>query len=404
MLAPEAHPKEDARINALLSYNILDSLPEPEYDNLTRIASLICGKPIALISLVDKERQWFKSRLGLGVDHTSREVSFCGHAIHDDNVMVVPDARIDERFEDNPLTTGDPKVVFYAGAPITTPDGLPLGTLCVIDNKPGELNETQEKALKDLAKQVMILMELRRVIRVLFEQNNQILKLNEQLNEFAHSFAHELKTPVHNIQTLLEWLVSDYKKSFNGPAMGQLNNIQENLEYLNEITDGMLLYHNCGTLPLEFEEFDLAVLLDQVEAEFLDGPAFEFKKTACKKHLVHAEEAWGIIFKQLLQNSLEFNHTSGPEIKVHCQEDEENITLRWEDNGPGIPEKYREKALDLFFTLDNHQGKSEGIGLAIVSSLVQRLRGTITLENRKGSKQGLCVEISLPKKAPQLLG
>ena len=112
MLAPEVHPREEARLNALFGYNILDSLPEPEYDNLTRIASLICGKPIALISLVDKERQWFKSRFGLEVDHTPREVSFCGHAIQKDEVMVVPDARIDERFEDNPLTTGDPNIVF----------------------------------------------------------------------------------------------------------------------------------------------------------------------------------------------------------------------------------------------------------------------------------------------------
>ena len=403
MLAPEVHPREEERIEALLKYTILDSLPEPEYDNLTRIASIICGTPIAMISLVDTNRQWFKSKTGMCMSETDRDISFCGHAINQNGEMlIVPDARKDERFHDNPLTTGESQVVFYAGAPIHTPDGLPLGTLCVMDNKPGDLSESQKEALQDLAKQVMILMEFRRVIRVLFEQNNHILKLNGQLNEFAHSFAHELKTPVRNIQTMLDWLVSDYKKSFNGPAMSQLNSMQDNLEYLDEITDGMLLYHNCGAMPLEFEEFELSVLLDQVEAEFLQGPAFEFKKTACKKRVFHAEEAWGIIFKQLLQNSLEFNQTAQPEIKVHFSENEEEIFLRWEDNGPGIPEKYREKVLELFFTLDNHHGKSEGIGMAIVSTLVQRLQGKLVLLDRKANRQGFCLEITLPKKEPNM--
>jgi signal transduction histidine kinase len=402
MLAPEVHPREEERLDALLKYTILDSLPEHEYDNLTRIASLICGTPIALISLIDDQRQWFKSKMGLCVPETHRDISFCGHAIHQEEIMVVRDARKDIRFHDNPLTKQEPNVVFYAGAPIRTPDGLPLGTLCVIDNKPRDLSDSQKKALQDLAKQVMILMEFRRVIRVLFEQNIHILKLNEQLNEFAHSFAHELKTPVRNIQTMLDWLVSDYKKSFNGPAMSQLNSMQENLEYLDEITDGMLLYHNCGTMPLEFEEFELSILLDQVEAEFLQEPAFDFKKTACKKKVFHAEEAWGIIFKQLLQNSLEFNQTTQAEIKLHFSENEEEIFLRWEDNGPGIPEKYREKVLELFFTLENHHGKSEGIGLAIVSTLVQRLQGKLVLVDRKANRQGFCLEITLPKKEPPM--
>ena len=403
MLVPEVHLKEEERLDALSSYHILDSLPEPEYDNLTRIASSICGKPIALISLVDRERQWFKSRQGLTVNQTDREVSFCAHAIHQENeVMIVPDARLDKRFEDNPLTIGDPHVVFYAGAPITTPAGLPLGTLCVIDHKPGKLTPSQEESLRDLAKQVMILMELRRVIRVLFDQNNQITKLNEQLNAFAHSFAHELKTPVHNIQTMLDWLVTDYKKSFNGAALSQMNVMQENLFYLNEITDGMVAYHNCSTMPLDYEEFDLAIMLDQVEAEFLDGPSFDFKKSTCKKRLFHAEEAWIIIFRQLLQNSLEYCLASDPEIRVQCQEEEDRIIILWEDNGPGIPEKYQDQVFDLFFTLDDKKGKSEGIGLAIVATLMNRLQGQVSISKRKRSRQGLCIELIFPKNRPAI--
>jgi len=171
MIRPEKPASEDQRQALLDSYRILDSEDEQAYDDLVTIAASICDAPIAAISLLDKERQWFKARTGLAVQQTSRDISFCGHVILDPTeTMVVNDARVDQRFHDNPLVTGDLGVRFYAGAPLVTPDGQALGALCVIDDKPRELSTKQKDALRALSRQVMYLMELRRISASLTEQ------------------------------------------------------------------------------------------------------------------------------------------------------------------------------------------------------------------------------------------
>ena len=153
---------EAERLKALHQYRILDTDPEQAFDDLTLIASQICGAPIALISLVDEDRQWFKSRVGVEVQETSRSVSFCAHAIQQQGIFTVPDTLNDARFRDNPLVQGDPHIRFYAGAPITTQDGYALGTLCVIDYVPRKLTNDQNNALEALERQVAAQLELRR--------------------------------------------------------------------------------------------------------------------------------------------------------------------------------------------------------------------------------------------------
>jgi GAF domain-containing protein len=162
-MKPAPLPEDEAsRLKALQQIQLLDTLPEEVYDDITRIATEITGTSIALLTLVDKERQWFKSRQGLEVSETPREYSFCAHAILDPNeVFIVPDARYDERFHDNPLTTGEPHVVFYAGVPVKDAEGHALGSLCVIDNRPRELPDHKIEALKALAKLVNTHFELR---------------------------------------------------------------------------------------------------------------------------------------------------------------------------------------------------------------------------------------------------
>ena len=153
---------EFQRLEALQACQLLDTEPEKAFDDIARLAAHVCQTPIALVSLVDAERQWFKAKVGLEVPQTHRNLAFCAHAILQKDVLIVPDALADARFADNPLTTGPPHVRFYAGVPLTTPDGFPLGTLCVIDHLPRSLSPDQISALKILAAQVMRQIELRR--------------------------------------------------------------------------------------------------------------------------------------------------------------------------------------------------------------------------------------------------
>lgn len=158
---------EKKRLHVLWQYDVLDTVPEEVFDDLTDLAAHICETPIALISLVDEDRQWFKSKIGMTISETSRDISFCAHAITSDGLLIVPDASRDARFKDNPLVAGGQKIRFYAGAPLITPDGHALGTLCVLDRKPRTLRSEQQQALRVLAHHVMTQLELRRHAREL---------------------------------------------------------------------------------------------------------------------------------------------------------------------------------------------------------------------------------------------
>jgi GAF domain-containing protein len=158
---------EVARLEALRQYNILDSAPEQAFDDITKIAAFICGTPIAIMSLIDRERQWFKSKVGVENNQTPREQAFCAYTILEPGLMEVEDAQQDGRFSENPLVLGAPNIRFYAGAPLLTPNGSALGSLCVIDRQPRKLSEEQKVCLESLARFVMTTLELRRASSVL---------------------------------------------------------------------------------------------------------------------------------------------------------------------------------------------------------------------------------------------
>jgi GAF domain-containing protein len=177
-------PQNEARrLKVLWQYEILDTVPEEIFDDLSELAGAVCEAPISLISLIDESRQWFKARVGITRQETSRDISFCAHALLQPGLFIVPDATKDERFKDNPLVTGEPKVRFYAGAPLITPDGFALGTLCVLDNKPRELTPDQLKALRLLARIVINQLELRRHAKELSKARGDTQFLKHELEK-----------------------------------------------------------------------------------------------------------------------------------------------------------------------------------------------------------------------------
>jgi anti-sigma regulatory factor (Ser/Thr protein kinase) len=189
---------ETARLETLRSYKILDTDPEKAFDDLTLLAAHICETPVALISLIDSDRQWFKSRVGLGVSETSREVSFCARAIQQSDLFIVPDASKDPRFSSNPFVVSDPKIRFYAGAPFTSSDGHPLGTLCVVDVVPRQLTPNQENALLALSRQVRAQLELR---KNLIELHAAMAERNRAEAERDRTIA-ELRQALEHVQRL----------------------------------------------------------------------------------------------------------------------------------------------------------------------------------------------------------
>ncbi|QJP13242.1 GAF domain-containing protein [Starkeya sp. ORNL1] len=193
---------EGQRLALLESYQILDTPREQDFDDLARIASEVCGTPIAVVNLVATSRQWFKAEVGLGVRETPIETSFCGHAILTSDFMMVPDATKDERFDCNPLVTGEPGLRFYAGALLKTPNGVPIGTMCVLDYQPRRLDEHQINTLKLLARQAMTQIELRKSLADKEEALRQHQLAAEQQRVLAFELKHRMKNTLTMVQAI----------------------------------------------------------------------------------------------------------------------------------------------------------------------------------------------------------
>lgn len=176
-MTPPIPDNEKARLEALRRYRVMDTAPERAFDDVTKLASYICGTPMALVTLIDKDRQWFKAKIGLASSETPRDIAFCAHTIHQAKLMIVENAVEDERFRSNPYVTGDPHVRFYAGAPLLTSEGYGLGSLCVLDQKPRQLNSEQIAALEALSRTIVTALELRRVSHDLAEAAENIKTL-----------------------------------------------------------------------------------------------------------------------------------------------------------------------------------------------------------------------------------
>lgn len=395
---------EEERLSVLNSYEILDTLPEEEYDAIATIASSICNTPIALISLVDKDRQWFKSKHGLDANQTPRDVAFCAHSIlNPDELFIVNDATKDERFFDNPITTGKPNVIFYAGAPIVTSEGQAIGTLCVIDDKPKELNETQKSTLKILAKQVVSLLDLRKRNNELTKVNTKVTKLNEQLNNFAYRLTHDLKSPISGVNFLLDVLKEDHIDLFkNTEAEDYVNLISNRMVYMGTLIDEILEYTKVNTENIVYHEFNLKMILDSIVKNIDFENKILLNSDKLDVNLISSKIGFVQIFQNLISNSRKYSDEENVELEVEFNNDNQFYYFIYRDNGPGIEEQYWEKVFNMFETLDNENNENTGIGLATVKSIIKRLGGKIYIKNRVDGKKGVCFHFQISKK--EILG
>ncbi|GAB3930339.1 GAF domain-containing protein [Larkinella terrae] len=229
-----AFPTNEAeRLQALAAYDLIGSLPEKVYEDITRLACEICRTPISLIGLMEKDNQWFKAKQGMKGDGTPREYTFCSHAmLNPDDIMIVPDARQDERFHDNPFTTGDPYVVFYAGVSLVNPDGYALGTLCVIDRRPRTLTENQISSLKALGRWVATEFELRKT-KMALEKKQQNLQyaLHEKL-KMKHVLQAEMSPHIQEILHSSETLLNDSSQADQTGAIAAIRQAGNSLQKL----------------------------------------------------------------------------------------------------------------------------------------------------------------------------
>jgi signal transduction histidine kinase len=385
MITPTIPENEKDRLSALYQYQILDTLPQEDMDNITRLASEICQTPVSLISLIDNNRQWFKSHHGTDATETSREIAFCAHAInYPDSTFIIPDSRKDERFADNPLVTGAPNIVFYAGVPLIDPNGFALGTLCIIDQKPRNLMENQIDALKILGAQTIRLFELHKANIELEINKGLLLKRNNDLERFAAVVSHDLKSPLASITSFIHLLKLDYSGHFDDKGKKIIDYIDGSAKKLRSLIDGILAYYRSDTLLLDAtESYQLNDFINSV-IKMLQFPPSTIFKLPNNEEVFINKSALTQIFLNLISNSIRYNNKTLPVIEITFEADEYFYYFTVSDNGLGIAPEKIDKVFDLFMTInkkDINGVESIGIGLPTVKKLVENMGGEISVES-----------------------
>lgn len=372
---------ESERLHELNTYQLLDTAPDEAFDELADLAAEICDVPVALISLVDENRQWFKAKVGLEVEETARSVSFCAHAILQPSLFTVNDTLLDDRFRDNPLVTGEPNIRFYSGVPLFSPGGLGLGTLCVIDKKPRELTLSQQKALQMLAKHVNTLMELRR-------QNIRLRGLNRELELFTSAVSHDLVAPMRRISGFTEALMQDHAAELSDTACDLVYRAHNACKTLETSVDKMLLLSRVVTTGLRITKIDLTRMAqEQIALLQLAEPD---RKTNIiiedDLYLFADKDLTRSLVDNLLSNAWKFSVVSDvTEIRVGRTVYDGKPMFYVQDNGIGFTCS-NEKDLFRPFSRLHKQNlfPGSGIGLATVDRIVRRHGGELHAESSEG--------------------
>ncbi|MEH6502880.1 MAG: GAF domain-containing sensor histidine kinase [Cycloclasticus sp.] len=385
MIVADIPESEDDRIRALHELDILDTLEEQAYDDLTRLAAEICHTPIALVSLVDSDRQWFKSHHGLDARETPREIAFCSHAILSDDVFVIEDSSQDERFADNPLATGAPHVTFYAGAPLIMSDNKKLGTLCVIDSEARSLSPAQKEALTALARQVVSQLELRLKVK-------ELKKLDHAKDEFISMASHELRTPLTSIFGSLSLLLNNKNFPLSEKLQPLISIAHRNTERLMMLVNDMLELSKIesGQLELHSEAINLVHLAEksvELNAPYCHECGTELRFYNSDHNdpiLVLADEQRILqVLTNFISNSAKFTHDKD-QIEIHIKVDGPHAIVEVSDHGPGISIEQQKLVFMKFKQLDtniNNKLPGTGLGLNISKHLIEQHQGVIGFES-----------------------
>jgi signal transduction histidine kinase len=396
MIKPKTQENEYERIENLKSYNILDTLPEKEYDQITYLASQICKTPISLISLIDEKRQWFKSHHGLEATETPNEFAFCSHAINEaDNIFIVPDSRIDERFHDNPLVTDSPFVIFYAGIPLVTPKGFSLGTLCVIDNVPRILDESQILALKALANQLVKLLELRISLIELRKSEEKLKELNATKDKLFSIIGHDLRGHISGFKSLVELMISDFDLSDSKNLMDVLHIIQKSAASTYDLLENLLAWANSQRNEIVYspEEIKLnEVVLFSVDLfnELTQNKGITIINNIPNNTIVFADKNMlMIVLRNIISNAIKFT-ANGKQIIISTYSKGNQQIVKIQDEGTGIlPENLLKlfKNTEHITTYGTIGEKGCGLGLLLCKDFIEKNSGEIWVESEidKGS-------------------
>ncbi len=388
-------PNENLRLDALSRYEILDTFAEQEYDDLTHIAAQICGTPIALVSLVDSSRQWFKSRVGLNAEETPREIAFCSHAILEDGVFVVENALDDERFHDNPLVTGAPDIRFYAGTPLVTHDDFSLGTLCVIDTQPRELSDAQLIALQALGRQVVSQLELRL-------KTKNLQSANDIREKLIAMISHDLRSSFNAMIGFSRALRTRAVKMSTGDTINAASRIENASMRAHELLVSILEWskEQLGESEKSIEVFSIYSTAHEVKALLSDIFAEKKLELAIECDIDLSLRGNKTLFfstiMNLVSNSAKFS-SEGDTVNLNVSREDKGISVVIADTGSGMDPKLAEeifKGNEIHTSVGTGGERGTGVGTLLVKDYVHSVSGELDVKTEPGA--GCTIKIFIP--------